>query len=198
MLLMYFDFGCIIAENVWTQSGCNGWRQFRGTCSNGDRFSWQQIVRYTSLLDSAQLGLDIWNKILMWLKICFTVTSLPSSSYRLGVRAANLHELFPSHITSSLQHSLLKFDKEVSFSCLEQLISRIYNVRLWKLTPHLLILELQLPGFISSNALLHGVEVMHAFLREIIKHRIQFYIRIFGLSIRVNNIHIFLVLEPKL
>ncbi|XP_016434868.2 uncharacterized protein LOC107761192 isoform X1 [Nicotiana tabacum] len=56
-----------------------------------------------------------------------SVTSLPASSYRLGVRAANLHELFPTHITSSLQQSLLKFDKE-------------------------------LPGFISSSALLHGVE----------------------------------------
>ncbi|CAN4118652.1 unnamed protein product [Withania somnifera] len=53
--------------------------------------------------------------------------SVPSSSYRLGVKAANLHELFPIHITSSLQQSLFKFDKE-------------------------------LPGFISSNALLHGVE----------------------------------------
>ncbi|PHT75285.1 hypothetical protein T459_18807 [Capsicum annuum] len=54
-------------------------------------------------------------------------TSVPSSSYRLGVKATNLRELFPSHITSSLQQSLLKFDKE-------------------------------LPGFISSDALLHGVE----------------------------------------
>ncbi|KAH0649716.1 uncharacterized protein Cbei_0202 [Solanum tuberosum] len=54
-------------------------------------------------------------------------TSVPSSSYRLGVKATNLHELFPSHITNSLQQSLLKFDKE-------------------------------LPGFISSSALLHGVE----------------------------------------
>ncbi|CAN4113263.1 unnamed protein product [Withania somnifera] len=53
--------------------------------------------------------------------------SVPSSSYRLGVKAANLHELFPIHITSSLQKSLFKFDKE-------------------------------LPGFISCNALLHGVE----------------------------------------
>ncbi|PHT97076.1 hypothetical protein BC332_33997 [Capsicum chinense] len=54
-------------------------------------------------------------------------TSVPSSSYRLGVKATNLRELFPSYITSSLQQSLLKFDKE-------------------------------LPGFISSDALLHGVE----------------------------------------
>ncbi|KAL6973807.1 hypothetical protein U1Q18_027990, partial [Sarracenia purpurea var. burkii] len=53
--------------------------------------------------------------------------SLPPSSYRLGVKAANLHELFPSYITEALQNSISMFDKE-------------------------------LPGFISSNALLHGVE----------------------------------------
>ncbi|KAM3336950.1 putative protein Cbei-like [Capsicum galapagoense] len=82
-------------------------------------------------------------------------TSVPSSSYRLGVKATNLRELFPSHITSSLQQSLLKFDKEV-ISCLEHIIS--LNVRLRKLTLFLLKSELQLPGFISSDALLHGVE----------------------------------------
>ncbi|KAI7728516.1 hypothetical protein M8C21_001034 [Ambrosia artemisiifolia] len=44
-----------------------------------------------------------------------------------GVKAANLHELFPVHITQALQHSISTFDQE-------------------------------LPGFISNNALLHGVE----------------------------------------
>ncbi|KAJ0262973.1 Uncharacterized protein HA466_0034190 [Hirschfeldia incana] len=52
---------------------------------------------------------------------------LPSSSYRLGVKSANLHELFPAHITDSLRQSLSMFEKE-------------------------------LPGFISEEALLHGVE----------------------------------------
>nr|GMD24300.1 FAD dependent oxidoreductase protein [Ipomoea batatas] len=56
-----------------------------------------------------------------------SVAPLPSSSYRLGVKAANLHELFPNHITEALQKSILMFDEE-------------------------------LPGFISSSALLHGVE----------------------------------------
>ncbi|EPS69199.1 hypothetical protein M569_05569, partial [Genlisea aurea] len=56
-----------------------------------------------------------------------SVMSLPSSSYRLGVKAAKLHELFPSQINEALQHSIALFDKE-------------------------------LPGFISSSALLHGVE----------------------------------------
>ncbi|XP_022937966.1 uncharacterized protein LOC111444197 [Cucurbita moschata] len=55
------------------------------------------------------------------------VTSVPPSSYRLGVKASNLHELFPGHITEALQQSILAFDKE-------------------------------LPGFLSSDALLHGVE----------------------------------------
>ncbi|XP_047327834.1 uncharacterized protein Cbei_0202 [Impatiens glandulifera] len=53
--------------------------------------------------------------------------SLPSSSYRLGVKEANLNQLFPDHITDALKNSLLMFDKE-------------------------------LPGFISSEGLLHGVE----------------------------------------
>ncbi|CAI9765760.1 unnamed protein product [Fraxinus pennsylvanica] len=54
-------------------------------------------------------------------------TTIPASSYRLGVKAANLHDLFPAHITEALQHSVLMFDKE-------------------------------LPGFVSKNGLLHGVE----------------------------------------
>ncbi|XP_042505770.1 uncharacterized protein Cbei_0202 isoform X2 [Macadamia integrifolia] len=56
-----------------------------------------------------------------------SVTSLPPSSYRLGVKPSNLHELFPSPITEALRHSISMFDKE-------------------------------LPGFISDDALLHGVE----------------------------------------
>ncbi|XP_028793987.1 uncharacterized protein LOC114749629 isoform X1 [Neltuma alba] len=56
-----------------------------------------------------------------------SVTSVPPSSYRLGVKAVNLHQLFPVHITEALQHSIVAFDKE-------------------------------LPGFISKEALLHGVE----------------------------------------
>lgn len=56
-----------------------------------------------------------------------SATTIPSSSYRLGVKAANLHELFPVHITEALQHSISTFDQE-------------------------------LPGFISNNGLLHGVE----------------------------------------
>ncbi|XP_057509739.1 uncharacterized protein LOC130792260 isoform X2 [Actinidia eriantha] len=53
--------------------------------------------------------------------------SVPPSSYRMGVKNASLHDLFPSYITEALQNSISMFDKE-------------------------------LPGFISSNALLHGVE----------------------------------------
>ncbi|KAF7806548.1 isoform B [Senna tora] len=56
-----------------------------------------------------------------------SVTSVPPSSYRLGVKAANLHQLFPVHLTEALQHSVVAFDRE-------------------------------LPGFISKEALLHGVE----------------------------------------
>ncbi|XP_031271240.1 uncharacterized protein LOC116129648 [Pistacia vera] len=40
-------------------------------------------------------------------------TSLPPSSYRLGVKASNLHELFPAHITDALKQSISMFDKEL-------------------------------------------------------------------------------------
>ncbi|XVE63494.1 hypothetical protein DITRI_Ditri07aG0024800 [Diplodiscus trichospermus] len=56
-----------------------------------------------------------------------SVTSMPPSSYRLGVKAASLHELFPLYMTDALRYSIAMFDKE-------------------------------LPGFISKEALLHGVE----------------------------------------
>lgn len=45
--------------------------------------------------------------------LLFSVTSVPPSSYRLGVKASNLHELFPGHITEALQQSILAFDQEV-------------------------------------------------------------------------------------
>ncbi|KAL9684697.1 hypothetical protein QQ045_022138 [Rhodiola kirilowii] len=56
-----------------------------------------------------------------------SATSLPPSSYRLGVKAAPLHEIYPNYITDALRKSLETFNKE-------------------------------LPGFISNDALLHGVE----------------------------------------
>lgn len=68
-----------------------------------------------------------------------SVTSLPPSSYRLGVQASNLHELFPSPITQALQRSIIMFDKE-------------------------------LPGFISKDALLHGVETRTSSPVQILRH----------------------------
>lgn len=43
----------------------------------------------------------------------FVVTSVPQSSYRLGVKASKLHELFPDQITEALQHAVSMFEKEV-------------------------------------------------------------------------------------
>ncbi|KAJ9141165.1 hypothetical protein P3X46_031735 [Hevea brasiliensis] len=42
-----------------------------------------------------------------------SVKYLPPSSYRLGVVAANLHELFPAQITDALQYSIPMFDQEL-------------------------------------------------------------------------------------
>ncbi|XP_078438743.1 FAD/NAD(P)-binding oxidoreductase family protein isoform X2 [Wolffia australiana] len=43
---------------------------------------------------------------------------LPSSSYRMGVKAASLHELYPADVTRALQSSLLMFNHELpGFIC---------------------------------------------------------------------------------
>ena len=63
-------------------------------------------------------------------------TNLPTSSYRLGVKAANLHELFPTHITEALKHSISMFDQEVLISY--SLISSYNNLLSFQLeTPEL-------------------------------------------------------------
>lgn len=54
-------------------------------------------------------------------------TPFPTSSYRLGVRPALCHEIYPAFVTEALREALLRFDKEM-------------------------------PGFITPEALLHGVE----------------------------------------
>uniref|UniRef100_A0A452Z3S5 Uncharacterized protein n=1 Tax=Aegilops tauschii subsp. strangulata TaxID=200361 RepID=A0A452Z3S5_AEGTS len=69
-----------------------------------------------------------------------SVTTLPPSSYRLGVRPSKLHELFPPYITEALQQSIMMIDKEM-------------------------------PGFISSEALLHGVETRTSSPLQISRHR---------------------------
>ncbi|KAK7304142.1 hypothetical protein RJT34_15217 [Clitoria ternatea] len=62
-------------------------------------------------------------KVTDFLENKLSVTSVPPSSYRLGVKAANLHQLFPIHITEALKHSLVTFDKELpGFICNEALL----------------------------------------------------------------------------
>uniref|UniRef100_K3Z4C6 FAD-binding domain-containing protein n=1 Tax=Setaria italica TaxID=4555 RepID=K3Z4C6_SETIT len=68
-----------------------------------------------------------------------SVTTLPSSSYRLGVRPSKLHELFPPYITEALQQSIIMIDREM-------------------------------PGFVSSEALLHGVETRTSSPLQISRH----------------------------
>jgi len=57
-----------------------------------------------------------------------TSATIPSSSYRIGVKSSALHELYPSTITNSIQDAV---------------------------TNHF---EKQMPGYICNDALLHGVE----------------------------------------
>lgn len=68
------------------------------------------LISFASIVQQAKLGSLVF---------FFPGTSVPPSSYRLGVKAANLHEIFPIHITETLQHSISAFDKEVLlyFSC---------------------------------------------------------------------------------
>jgi hypothetical protein len=49
--------------------------------------------------------------LLTWLFV--PVTTLPPSSYRLGVQPTKLHELFPLYITEALQESIIMIEKEV-------------------------------------------------------------------------------------
>lgn len=76
------------------------------------------------------------------------------------MKAANLHELFPSHITEALQHSIAMFDQEVTTYLLPVHLPDDF----YKITLHFLNDKFQLPGFISNSALLHGVEVVLSFL----------------------------------
>ncbi|CAN0417788.1 unnamed protein product, partial [Laminaria digitata] len=51
------------------------------------------------------------------------LASLPSSSYRLGVRAGPLHELYPSYVTEGLQQALEAFEGRMpGFVCDEALL----------------------------------------------------------------------------
>ena len=54
--------------------------------------------------------------------------SIPSSSYRLGVKSAELHDIYPEPLYNALKNAVVtQFDK-------------------------------QMPGFLCNEALLHGVE----------------------------------------
>ena len=53
-------------------------------------------------------------------------TGIFSSSYRMGVKSAPLHELYPPFITEALRKSLLKFDKKMpGFLCHEAILHGI-------------------------------------------------------------------------
>eukprot|EP01032_Pedospumella_encystans_P021757 gene21757-24673_t len=63
-----------------------------------------------------------------------------SSSYRLGVREAPLHELYPPFVTKTIRAALLDFERTM-------------------------------PGFISPDAILHGVETRTSSPVQITRHR---------------------------
>ncbi|XP_052289425.1 uncharacterized protein LOC102620999 isoform X2 [Citrus sinensis] len=52
-------------------------------------------------------------KVTDFLENKLSASPLPPSSYRLGVKAASLHELFPTHLTDALKHSISMFDEEL-------------------------------------------------------------------------------------
>lgn len=58
----------------------------------------------------------------------FTGDTLPSSSYRLGVKAAYLHDLLPFHLTKSLKDALLTFEKQVNSTLLKQVLKEQASV----------------------------------------------------------------------
>lgn len=86
----------------------------------------REFERRAAIMGGGNFVLPV-QRVTDFLENKLSVASVPPSSYRLGVKAANLHELFPTHVTDALKYSIAMFEKE-------------------------------LPGFISKEALLHGVE----------------------------------------
>lgn len=107
-------------ERVWEKGSWNGGRKF---CCPGTMCNWfpcWDIVRYDHSFSFQNRFTSVW-ELSYWLHLFtfgwntfhISVTSLPASSYRLGVKASRLHDLFPAHITKALQCSIEMFDKEV-------------------------------------------------------------------------------------
>ncbi|KAK9130331.1 hypothetical protein Sjap_010818 [Stephania japonica] len=86
----------------------------------------REFERRAALMGGGNFVVPVQKHLLIY-SILALVVDAPPSSYRLGVKSAELHDLYPNHITEALQNSISMFDRE-------------------------------LPGFISEEALLHGVE----------------------------------------
>ncbi|KAK9098149.1 hypothetical protein Syun_025194 [Stephania yunnanensis] len=86
----------------------------------------REFERRAALMGGGNFVVPVQKHLIIY-SILALVVDVPPSSYRLGVKSAELHDLYPNHITEALQNSISMFDRE-------------------------------LPGFISEEALLHGVE----------------------------------------
>lgn len=54
---------------------------------------------------------------------------LPSSSYRLGVRSAALHDLYPPHITAAFGEALARFERQMPGFCGEEALLHAAETR---------------------------------------------------------------------
>jgi uncharacterized FAD-dependent dehydrogenase len=84
---------------------------------------------------------------------------LPSSSYRLGVKSAPLHELYPTFITDALREAIRKFDRSMP-GFITPGIKYCIMLDAWQ----------SLTMNLCAEALLHGVETRTSAPVQITRH----------------------------
>ena len=73
----------------------------------------QDIERKAAVLGGGDLTVPVQTAHDFLLGVVSDEKSLPSSSYRLGIKSADLTTLYPQHLTEAIQFALKKFDKQM-------------------------------------------------------------------------------------
>jgi len=73
----------------------------------------QDIERKAAVLGGGDLTVPVQIAHDFLLGVVSDEKSLPSSSYRLGIKSADLTTLYPQHLTEAIQFALKKFDKQM-------------------------------------------------------------------------------------
>ena len=73
----------------------------------------REIERKAAVLGGGDLTVPVQTAHDFLLGVVSDEKSLPSSSYRLGIKSADLTTLYPQHLTEAIQFALKKFDKQM-------------------------------------------------------------------------------------